>query len=87
MSDAFGSFLEQAKEELTTFKRQEDYLDSLGQAYSGLITSVTAQISTQQETSQNLVQMAGSFQKVRQMRGAENSQVTQAICNISNPFN
>lgn len=30
--------------------------------------------------------MAESFQKVRQMKGAENSQVTQAICNISNPF-
>ena len=31
--------------------------------------------------------MANSFQKVRQMKGAENSQVTQALCNISNPFN
>ena len=53
----------------------------------GLINSVTEQISAQNETSKNLVEMAKSFQKVRQMKGAENSQITQAICNISNPFN
>ena len=44
MIDAFGESLEAAKEELSTFKRQEDYLESLGQAYIGLISSVTAQI-------------------------------------------
>ena len=87
MGEAFGEFIEQAKDELSTFKRQEDYLESLEQAYSGLIHSVTAQIVAQEETSQNLVEMAKSFQKVRQMKGAENSQVTQAVCNISNPFN
>ena len=37
MGEAFGEFIEQAKEELSTFKRQEDYLDSLDQAYAGLI--------------------------------------------------
>ena len=42
MDDAFGEFIEQAKDELSTFKRQEDYLMSLEQAYSGLITSVSA---------------------------------------------
>ena len=31
--------------------------------------------------------MASSFQNVRSMKGAENSLVTQAVCNISNPFN
>ena len=65
MGDAFGQFLEPAKEELCTFKRQEDYLESLAQAYSGLISSVSAQIQAQEETSQNLVEMAKSFQKVR----------------------
>ena len=44
MEDAFGEFTEQAKDELSTFKRQEDYLESLEQAYAGLISSVTAQI-------------------------------------------
>ena len=34
-----------------------------------------------------MVEMAQSFQKVRQMKGAENSAVTLAICNISSPFN
>ena len=65
MIDAFGESLEAAKEELSTFKRQEDYLESLGQAYIGLISSVTAQIKSQEETSINLVEMAASFQKVR----------------------
>lgn len=37
MGEAFGEFIEQAKDELSTFKRQEDYLESLEQAYSGLI--------------------------------------------------
>ena len=34
-----------------------------------------------------MVEMANSFQKVRQMKGSENSSVTQAVCNISSPFN
>ena len=44
MGDAFGQAIEEAKEELSAFKRQEDYLDSLQQAYTGLISSVTEQI-------------------------------------------
>ena len=37
MQDAFGQFFEQAKEELNTFKRQEDYLESVYDAHTGLI--------------------------------------------------
>jgi hypothetical protein len=29
MGEAFGEFIEQAKDELSTFKRQEEYLESL----------------------------------------------------------
>lgn len=42
MIDTFGEFLEAASDELSTFKRQEDYLESVEQAYEGLIASVTA---------------------------------------------
>ena len=32
-------------------------------------------------------EMAKSFQRVREMKGAENAALTTAIQNISNPFN
>lgn len=86
MQERFGQFINEAKEGLTAFKRQEDYLDSLSQAYTGLIRSIAEQINAQEATSKNLVQMSDSFKRVRQMKGLENSQLTESICGISNPL-
>lgn len=51
MDKCFGKYVEQAKDELSCFKRQEDYLESLESAYEGLISSVNSQVETQVETS------------------------------------
>ena len=46
MREAFGDFIEQAKDDMNCFKRQEDYLESLEQAYNGLHQSIKSQIAT-----------------------------------------
>ena len=40
MKEAFGDYIEQAKEDMNCFKGQEDYLESLEQAYNGLHQSI-----------------------------------------------
>ena len=87
MQQTFGDYIDRVKDEMNCFMSQEKHLEALLKVYDGLCLAVNVKIQTGLDSSNNMIEIAKSFEKVREMKGSENSQVMNTIQNISTPFN